>query len=276
MQRRLGARPKVLEKDELLQRFPWLNVEDVDFAVLGGGGEGVFDPYAMLQALRRKSISQGAVYRKARVTGFRRQGGRVAEVELDDGSTVACGVVVNAAGPQAGAVAAMAGLDLPVRPLKGHTVAFRAQTPVVGCPIVLDHVGGFNFKPEGDLYLAAWPREAEPDGPDDFDVDHSLFEAEVWPALAHRVPQFEAVRLTRAWIGHIEWNLFDANPVLGRHPTCENFVFANGFSGHGVQHVPAAGRAIAELLTWGEYRALNLSRFGYERLVDTAPLHETV
>jgi glycine/D-amino acid oxidase-like deaminating enzyme len=276
MQRRLGAKPDVLERAELAARFPWLSIDGVGFAVLGGGGEGVFDPYAMLQALRRKAISQGAQFRNARVTGFQKAAGRITAVELDGGEQIACATVVNASGPRARPVAAMAGLDLPVRPLKAHTFAFKSQTPIADCPVVLDHVGGFNFKPEGDLFLAAWPRETEADGPDDFDVDHELFEAAVWPALAERVPRFETIKLMRAWIGHIEWNAFDGNPVLGPHPACANFIFANGFSGHGVQHVPAAGRAIAELLAHGEYRTLDLSRLGYQRLLDNAPLQEAV
>ncbi len=276
MQRSLGARPEVIEQAALAERFPWLNVEDVGFAVLGGGGEGVFDPYAMLQALRRKAISQGAAFRTARVTGFAQSMGQITSVELRDGARIDCATVVNAAGPRAGAIAALAGLDLPVRPLKGHTFAFRAQTPVAGCPVVLDHVSGFNFKPEGDLYLAAWPREAEPEGPDDFDVDHDLFEEAVWPTLAHRVPQFDTVKLARAWIGHIEWNAFDGNPVLGPHPTCANFIFANGFSGHGVQHVPAAGRGHSGVADSGRIPTLDLSRFSYQRLLDNAPVPEAV
>jgi len=277
LQRSLGARPQVIEQGALADRFPWLNVEDVAFAVLGGGGEGVFDPYALLQALRRKAIRQGAAFRTAQVTGFERDAaGAMVGVLLADGSRQACGLVINAAGPQAGAVAALAGFDLPVRPLKGHTFAFRSRTAIADFPITLDQVTGFNVKPEGDLFLASWPREAEPENADDFEVDHALFEDQVWAALAHRVPAFEAVKLARAWVGHIEWNTFDANPVLGPHPDCPSFVFANGFSGHGVQHIPAAGRAVAELLVFGQYRALDLSRFGYQRLLDDQPLREMI
>jgi sarcosine oxidase len=276
MQRSLGAEPLVLERPQLAGRFPWLNVEDVDFAVLGGGGEGVFDPYGLLQALRRKAISQGVEYRAAEVVSVERRGGAVVAVAASDGSRQACGLVVDAAGPRAQSVAALAGLELPVRPLKAHTFAFRPQTPIADCPIVLDHVGGLNFKPEGHLFLAAWPREDEPRNADDFEPDEGLFEALVWPALAHRVPAFEALKLARGWVGHIEWNTFDGNPVIGRHPEVENFVFAAGFSGHGAQHIPAAGRGVAELLAYGEYRSLDLSCFGYDRLTAGRPYRELV
>lgn len=277
MQRVLGANPSILDAGALKDAFPWMNVDDVGFGVLGGGGEGVFDPYAMLQALRRKAICQGAVYVAGAVVGLDRQGqGPIRGVTLDDGATIACGRVVNAAGPRAAAVAAMAGLALPVRALKGHTFAFRSQTPIAGFPVMLDQVQGLNIKAERDLFLASWPLETEPDHPDDFEVDHHLFEAQVWERLAHRVPAFEAVKLVRAWVGHIEWNTFDGNPVLGPHPELANFIFANGFSGHGVQHIPAAGRAIAELLAFGSYRTLDLSRLGYQRLIDERPLREMI
>ncbi len=277
LQRSLGARPIVLEPGDLKGAFPWMNVDDVGFGVLGGGGEGVFDPYALLQALRRKAISQGAVYVTGEVAGLRRDaGGAIGAVILGDGGEIACGRVVNAAGPRAAAVAAMAGLDLPVRALKGHTFAFRSPTAIAGFPVTLDHVLGINVKAEGALFLAAWPQEAWPEHLDDFDVDHDLFEAQVWAALAHRVPAFETVKLARAWVGHIELNTFDGNPVLGPHPDTPNFVFANGFSGHGVQHIPAAGRAVAELMVSGAYQTLDLSRFGYQRLIDNKPLREMI
>lgn len=276
MQRALGATPELLNRDVLKERFPWMVVEDVGIGVLGGVFEGAFDPFALLQALRRKSVAQGVEYRHVEVVGFEWAGSQIVGVKLANGEGVHCETVVNAAGARAGMVAALAGLHLPVGPLKAHTFAFRPATPIEGCPIVLDHVAMVNFKPEGPLFLAASPRESALRGPDDFDEDPGLFEEHVWPALAHRVPQFEQLKLQRGWVGHIEWNAFDANPILGAHPDQPRFLFANGLSGHGVQHLPAVGRAIAELIVFGEYRALDLSRFSYERLVLERPLRETV
>lgn len=277
MQRGLGATPLVLDRDDLVRRFPWMNVEDIGIAVLGGAYEGVFDPQALLHAFRRKAIAQGAVYCAAEVVGFQRSaGGRMEAVRLADGSLLRAGLVVNAAGARAGVVAAMAGMELPVGPLKAHTFAFQAAEPVSDCPIVLDHVAHLNFKPEGHLYLAASPRESVLHGDDDYDVAPDLFEEHVWPALAHRVPRFERLKLQRGWVGHIEWNAFDGNPVLGPHPACANFIFANGLSGHGVQHLVAVGRGIAELLVHGGYRSLDLSRFAYGRIAANAPVRELV
>ncbi|HUO11959.1 MAG TPA: FAD-binding oxidoreductase [Caulobacteraceae bacterium] len=276
LQSRMGAAPEWLAPSDLARRFPWMRIDEVAGAVLGGPSEGMFDPYGMLQAFRRKARALGARYHAAAAVGFERDGDRIVAVELGDGRTVRCGVALNAAGPRAARVAAMAGLELPVQAIKAQSFAFRAARPVADCPIVLDRVQGLQFKPEGDLFVCAVPGGAPPRHDDDFDPEPDLFEAEAWPRLAARVPQFESLRLTRTWVGHIELNTFDANPVLGPHPERPNFHFVVGFSGHGAQHVPAAGRAIAESILFGGYRTLDLSRFGYERILKGEPVREGV
>ena len=276
LQRSLGAGSTWLEPSDLAVRFPWMKTDDVAAAILGGAGEGMFDPYSMLQAFRRKAVSQGVSYHRATVAGMEMDadGRTVVALRLDDGDSLRCGAVVNAAGPRAAGVAAMAGLGLPVAAIKAHSFAFRAERPVPDCPIILDQVQGVQLKPEGGLYVCAAPGGAAAAPPDDFDPEPDLFETVVWPRLAVRVPQFEQLRLVRGWVGHVEYNRLDGNPVLGLHPERPNLYFVAGFSGHGVQHVPAAGRAMAELILFGEYRSLDLSRFGWERVIRGEPLAE--
>lgn len=276
MQRSLGATPSLLDRDALRARFPWMHTDDVGAGVLGGKFEGVFDSFGLLQALRKKSIAQGAAFIGAEVVEIVRTGGAIQSVRLADGSEIGCRYLIDAAGARAGVVARLAGVDLPVVPLKANNFAFRTPAQIGDCPIVLDQVGGLNFKPEGNMYIAAAPRDSAPPAFDDFDVDYATFEGYVWPALAHRVPEFSELRLQRGWVGHIEWCTFDANPILGAHPELSNFIMAAGFSGHGAQHIPAAGRAVAELILFGDYRSLDLKRFSYRRIAEQAPVCELV
>jgi len=96
----------------------------------------------------------------------------------------------------------------------------------------------------------------------------------VWPRLAARVPAFEALKVVNAWAGYYDTNALDHNAVIGAHPQLRNFYFANGFSGHGAQQSAAAGRAIAELIVHGAFQTIDLTRFGYARIIDKRPLTE--
>ena len=80
--------------------------------------------------------------------------------------------------------------------------------------------------------------------------------------------------MTHEWAGHYAYNTFDHNAILGPHPEVSNFLFLNGFSGHGLQQSPAMGRGTAEWLIHGEYRSLDLARFNYQRILEDAPIIE--
>jgi glycine/D-amino acid oxidase-like deaminating enzyme len=97
-------------------------------------------------------------------------------------------------------------------------------------------------------------------------MDHALWENHIWPVLANRIPQFEAIKVQSEWAGHYAMNVFDHNAIMGPHTEVENFLFLNGFSGHGLQQAPAMGRGTAELLVHGQYRSLDLSPFDFERI----------
>ncbi|MEP1773865.1 MAG: FAD-binding oxidoreductase, partial [Nitratireductor sp.] len=189
---------------------------------------------------------------------------------------IGAGVVINAAGPNAGAVAAMAGLALPVEPRKRTVFVFEARERFDDMPLIVDPCGIY-VRPEGSVFITGGAEDAANDGPADpadFDPDWTLFEAAIWPALATRIPAFEAIKLQRAWAGHYDYNTLDQNAVIGPHPEVGNFVFANGFSGHGLQQAPAVGKALAELLVHGGYRTVDCSAFGYERIAAGRPFRE--
>ena len=106
------------------------------------------------------------------------------------------------------------------------------------------------------------------------DVDHALFEEVIWPALYERVPAFESLRVESSWAGLYEFCTLDQNAVVGWHPDASNLVVAAGFSGHGLQHAPGVGRAVAELIDSGGYESIDLGCLDYGRVARNAPLFE--
>jgi len=267
----------VLEDAAALQaRFPWLSVEGIAAGAFGRSGEGWFDAHAYLQLFRRALKSRDVTFIKAAVTGIVREGNRVTKVALDDGSQISAGTVVNAAGPNAGKVAAMAGLALPVEPRRRSVFVFEARERYADMPLIVDPSGVY-VRPEGSVYITGGAEPYDTDraaDPADFEPEWGLFEETIWPVLAGRIPAFEAIKPTRAWAGHYDYNTLDQNAVIGRHPQVSNFIFANGFSGHGLQQAPAVGRAVAELVVHGGYRTIDCSVFGYERIVAGRPYRE--
>jgi FAD-dependent oxidoreductase domain-containing protein 1 len=274
-QTQLGAQVELLESAALAARYPWLNVSDVALAAYGLANEGWFDGYALTQALRVKNAALGVRYSRANVTSLRMHGARVAAAVLADGQEVTGDVFISAAGPWAASVAAMAGIDLPVRARRRTVFVVSCPTTIAGCPMVID-TSGLWFRPEGMHFICGIsPAEHEAD-PDDLslEADLALFDSHIWPRMAYRVPVFEALRVERAWAGYYEVNTLDHNAVIGLHPACENLFFANGFSGHGLQHAPAAGRGLAELITTGAFQSIDLSPLGFARVLSNQPLLE--
>ena len=270
----LGAANVILDASALAERYPWLNTEGLGAGCLGTAMEGWIDPTSLLHAYRRKAISGGVTYRAGEVVALERCRDRVVSVTLADGARVACGAVVDAAGFHAARVAAMAGIPLPVEPRKRFVFVFECREDVPHVPHSFDPTGVY-WRREGRGFITGvLPPESE-DGPCwDYDIDHGLFESVIWPTLAHRVPAFEAIRQTTAWACHYDYNRLDENAILGPHPEVANLYFINGFSGHGIQQSPAAGRALSELIVDGAYRTLDLSIFGYERIGRAAPVWE--
>ncbi len=273
---RLGSQVAWLDQAALAARFPWLNVEDLEGGTLGLAGEGWFDAYMLLRVLRAQARALGVEFRDEAVVGLDVAHGCVEAVRTTE-ARWRCGTVVNAAGPAAGTVAAMAGCGLPVEPRKRTMFVIQAPLPGAGMPFVFDD-SGIAIRPEsGGFICSAIPDEdRDPHPGDDFEPDHYLFEEKVWPALAHRIPALEQLRVTSAWAGHYEMNLFDHNGVVGPHPEVTNLVFANGFSGHGVMHAPATGRGVAELILHGGFRSLDLSPLSYGRIAANTPIREAL
>lgn len=275
----LGARTRLMDRDALAARWPFY---DLDGIVLGSHGpedEGYFDGTTMFEWWRRVARERGVAFRHAEVTGVEAAGGRVTGVRLADGARVGADVVVCAAGSRGAAVARMAGLELPVEPRKRYTWVFEAEEALPDAlPLTIDP-SGVHVRQDGPTgaaqYMAgATPAEDPAVDPDDFAGAWEIWEDAVWPALAARVPAFERLRVKRAWVGHYDLNVLDANAILGPHPDLEGFMVMNGFSGHGLQQSPAMGRGLAEWIVHGRYVSLDLAPFGVERVLRGEPFRE--
>jgi FAD-dependent oxidoreductase domain-containing protein 1 len=280
LQQAEGADILLMGPEALAARFPWLRTDDLACATWGRSGEGWFDGWSLLQALRAMARALGAEYRAGEVVAVECEGGRVTAARLADGARVACGALVNCAGSGGQALAAKAGLDIPVRAKRRYVFTFSCREPVENCPLLIDTSGAY-VRPEGEgAFICGASPEADRDpdwsdeDPASQEVDFSFFEDFVWPSLAHRVPAFEAIKPGRAWAGPYDMSLLDHNAIIGPAGEIGNFYLCNGFSGHGLQQSPAVGRGLAELIVHGRYQTLDLSELGYERVLANRPLLE--
>ncbi|WP_186056712.1 NAD(P)/FAD-dependent oxidoreductase [Burkholderia gladioli] len=270
-----GAQIRYLEREALAAGFPWLNVEDLAAGCYGERGEGWFDGYGLVQALRKKAQSLGARYLASEAVDLVREGRRITHVVSADGERHACDTVVNAAGAWARRIAELAGVEIPVFARRRSIFNVSSPARLERCPLLIDP-GGVYFRPEGRTYLCGTSPAPDRD-PDDLpldEVDHALFDEVIWPTLAHRVPGFEALRVENCWSGYYEYNVFDHNAIIGYHPEVENCIFANGFSGHGLQQGPATGRGVSELILHGRYTTLDLSELDWTRVLENRPIVE--
>jgi len=263
--------------EEIKAEYPFYELDDI---VLGSHNlidEGYWDGITVFDWWRRSARERGVEFIANEVVAMTQSasGTMVESVTLKSGEVVSCGTVVNASGPRAVETSRMLGIDIPVEPRKRYTFIFSAEQPLHrDLPLTIDP-SGIHMRTEGPHYMAGCPPDVDPAVEyDDFIEDHSLWENKVWPVIATRVPQFEAVKLVRTWVGHYAFNTFDHNAILGPHTKVENFLFVNGFSGHGLQQSPAMGRGTAELITYGEYRSLDLSAFDYVRIEENRSFDE--
>lgn len=282
VQRACGADVVLWTQEELARAFPHLRVDDIRLASYGQSGEGWFSNTGLMNGFKAKARAQGAEYVTDEVVAIGRDGARVTSVTLKSGAVVQAGTVVNASGPRAALTARMAGLDVPVEPRKRTLFVFDcAKTPEGSAtvnqgrlPLMIDPSGVF-CRPEGRFFLSGAPPVEDPAVDwDDFEPRYEEFEEIIWPALAERSPGFEAIKVVNQWAGHYDFNTLDHNLIVGRHPEVSNFVYANGFSGHGLQQGPAAGRGVSELIIYGGFRTLDLSEVGYERIAEGRPFLE--
>jgi FAD-dependent oxidoreductase domain-containing protein 1 len=270
-QRELGCNVLLLEPEELTHRFPSMYTEDLGAAVLSPD-DGWLDANAVLMGLRRKALALGATFVADEVVGLDQRGSVVTAARLASGRILRAGHVVNAAGAWAKDVCAMVDVAVPIEPLRRYEHYFECQEAIEPLPYLKD-TQRLAFRPEGRGYSGGVPTLAEPRGYN-FGVERSYFEDVVWPALAHRFPQFERTKCLNTLPGLYDQNDLDGNAVLGPVAGLGNFHLVAGFSGHGLMHAPGCGRAMAELLLTGSFQSIDLTRFGWQRVANGTPLRE--
>jgi glycine/D-amino acid oxidase-like deaminating enzyme len=278
VQLEMGAETQLLNAEEIKARYPFYDVYDIKLGSINLKDEGYWDGGTVFDWWRRSAKDRGVDYVTNRVVAMDVQGSKVCSVTLESGEVIGAGQVVNASGPRGALTAKMAGIALPVEPRKRFTWIFSAEQPLdQDLPLTIDP-SGVHFRQDGPkTYLAGSPPDLEDDvavDPSDFNMDHARWENHVWPIIATRIPQFEAIKVVTEWAGHYAYNTLDQNAVLGAHPEITNFIFLNGFSGHGLQQSPAMGRATAEWLTYGSYRTLDMAPFGFERIAEGRAFEE--
>ena len=273
-----GAATELLTPDKIAVRYPFFHLDDIRLASINLVDEGYWDGATVFDWWRRQARQRGVEYITNEVVAIDSDSnaGRVDSITLASGEVVACGQLVNASGPRAARTAAMAGIALPVEPRKRFSWVFKAERPLDrALPLTIDPSGIHVRENGGGTYMCGGHRAHDPAVDyDDFEMDQTFWEDHVWPVLAHRIPQFEAIRVQNEWAGHYAMNPIDHNAIMGPHPVLKNFLFLNGFSGHGLQQAAAMGRGTAEFLTYGAYRNLDLTPFHYDRIIEDRPMME--
>ena len=272
-----GAQIAFKDPADLVSSFPWIRSDELAGGFFGEHNEGWIDPYSLLQAFRRKARALGAHFVTDRALSMSRSADRVTEVTLATGGKITVGAVVNAAGASgARALANSVGVALPVESRLRCSFVFECREQgLSGGPLTI-LPNGVAWRPEGAKFLVnvSPPASRDPETLE-HNFDHGLWEDIIWPSLAQWVPVFEAIKVVQTYSCHYDVNVLDENVIIGLAGNYENFYLAAGFSGHGMQQSPAIGRALSELICFGEYRSIDLSRFGYERVLSGEGIFES-
>ncbi|XP_046746070.1 FAD-dependent oxidoreductase domain-containing protein 1 [Diprion similis] len=304
LQNSLGARNLLLTPEKLTQNFPWINTDGIELGCFGLQNEGWFDPWTLLSGLKNKAVHLGAEYIAAEAVEFEFKQKPNIEVSgvpagqyvgLDKLKVRTCSgversiefaITIIAAGAHSNDIAKMAkigtgpgmlSVPLPVEPRKRYVYCFHSPDgPGLNTPLTIDPTGTY-FRREGlagNYICGRSPELVDEPAVDNLEVDYEYFDQKIWPILAKRVKAFENLKVQSSWAGFYEYNKFDENGIIGMHPYYHNLYLATGFSGHGIQHAPAVGRAISELIIDGRFETIDLTRLGFDRLITLEPMLE--
>ena len=265
---------RLVTRDDIVRIVPQLRSDDI----VGGtfcSIDGFVDPYSVMTGFTLRAVDQGAqLFRDAAVTAIDRDSQGVSAVHTAQ-TKIETRIVVNAAGAWSAGIAKMAGLDLPVEPLRRMLVPTEPFEKIShGAPMTIDLSTGFHFRPEGLGLLMAW---ADPEEKPSFNTNFDrAFVEKVLTLGVSRVPVLEevAVNPSRAWAGLYEMTP-DHHPILGAAPGIPGLFLASGFSGHGVMHSPATGKIMADLILKGSTDLIDAKLLDYNRFAEGRMIQET-
>ena len=275
LQTALGlATARIVTRDEILALVPQLHADDI----IGGSfcyTDGFVDPYSVMTGFSLRAVDQGAIIeREAPVTSIDIDAQGVAAVCSLRGK-ISTRMVVNASGAWSAQTAKMAGLDLPVEPLRRMLVPTEPFDKIShDAPMTIDLSTGWHFRPEGLGLLMAW---ADPEEKPGFNTNFDrAFIEKILTRGVHRVPVLEEAEVnpSRAWAGLYEMTP-DHHPILGAAPGIGGFFLASGFSGHGVMHSPATGKILADLILKGSTDLMDARLLDYARFAEGREIHES-
>ena len=271
-QQRLGCDSVWLDMDEVADRWPALTSGTLVGGTFGPS-DGSVDPAAVVEGYRRKALEMGAEAVVGEVTALIASGDLITGVRLADGKTLGASNVVVAAGAWTTELLRTVGVEIPVEPVMRTVYVVRAD--VEGGPSLpsLFLPSGVYAIPEHDTFFMAWSTDDDPIGFDFTPAPRDRFYEIIWPELVTHLPAFDRLEVVRSWAGLYAQNRLDANAIIGEWPGISGLHLATGFSGHGFQQCHAVGRYLAELIT-GTDPALDLSRFGPQRIIDGEPYAE--
>ncbi|MDT8862419.1 FAD-binding oxidoreductase [Alkalihalobacillus sp. MEB130] len=272
IQKSLGVRANLMNQHETKYFFPELNVEDLAGSVFDPDA-GNADPYSVLQGYLKKIKTMGVSFVYGEVDTILTETQKVTGIKMKDGESYYAPVVVNAAGAWSGELSKKIGIEIPVKPVRRQLFSIDTTKKFSHTiPFTFDPTG-LHFRGEGSKIVVGWAKDVTYGY--DFKLEKSFFEEEIWPVLAERCPIFEQLKVERGWAGLYDYNPIDHNAIIGGHPDLKGYYIISGFSGHGFQHAPAAGKGLSELIHQGKYETIDMSPLSVERFATNKPVLET-
>ncbi|XP_065322315.1 FAD-dependent oxidoreductase domain-containing protein 1-like [Gordionus sp. m RMFG-2023] len=298
MQREYGCHTKLLSPANLKLKFPWLNIEGIELASYGLYNEGWFDAWELMMNFKTYGVFHGVKHIHGQLLGFesktlgtyydpithqllefKRPNKAILNVKWGDGTIqrkkILFSKLINASGINAADVAQMLDIGsgeigreipLPVEPRQRYVYVINCpEGPILDCPFLIDKSGlALRRHDLHGNYLVLLSPQSEEFSEITNDAG-TYFETNIRPILTQRIPCFKNLKVVKYWCGFYDYNFVDQNAIIGPHPYHTNVYMINGFSGHGLQHSPAAGRAIAEHIFHDDYVTLDLNCFKFER-----------